>query len=304
MTAPAKKVRETPKVPCLVEKRIVESQRRKPLEKPKQKPITKAKEKRPKIPTLRFRQRRKLLKEIEPYLKNLSLLSDKERQYLELYLGLNGKRMHTREDIAKLLETTKNSLATLSDRAIKKLKDPDGYIRRKAQSQFCKNLKLIKTHWQNFSQLHPVLQEILRYRYGLGGNPILKSGRIAQITKVPAKLVRGFQKEALKQLCNPKNEGKKFKKWLESSAKVKEKGKFKDLLRRRLEKDGQKLKPRWKEILELRFGLGGEGRNCTLEEIATKYGVSWQRIDQLINQGLKKLGLKKVKVQNNPRLKQ
>lgn len=48
------------------------------------------------------------------------------------------------------------------------------------------------------------------------------------------------------------------------------------------------LTPREKEILEMRFGLGGEG-DSTLEDCAKKFGVNRERIRQLEARALRKL---------------
>ncbi|MGH2481114.1 MAG: sigma-70 family RNA polymerase sigma factor, partial [Ktedonobacteraceae bacterium] len=49
------------------------------------------------------------------------------------------------------------------------------------------------------------------------------------------------------------------------------------------------LTPREQEVLVLRYGLDGEGRGQTLEQIAQHIGVSNSRVRDLIEQSLRKI---------------
>lgn len=50
-----------------------------------------------------------------------------------------------------------------------------------------------------------------------------------------------------------------------------------------------KLSPKERDVLMLRYGLGKDGEKKTLEEIGTQYGVSRERIRQIENRALSKL---------------
>ena len=50
-----------------------------------------------------------------------------------------------------------------------------------------------------------------------------------------------------------------------------------------------KLSPKERDVLMLRFGLGKDGTKKTLEEIGTQYNVSRERIRQIENRAISKL---------------
>jgi RNA polymerase primary sigma factor len=60
------------------------------------------------------------------------------------------------------------------------------------------------------------------------------------------------------------------------------------LLRERIGEVLRCLPPRYREVIELRFGLK-DGRQWSLDELARRYGVSRERIRQIESRGLDKL---------------
>jgi RNA polymerase primary sigma factor len=60
------------------------------------------------------------------------------------------------------------------------------------------------------------------------------------------------------------------------------------LLRERIDEVLRCLPPRYREIIELRFGLK-DGRQWSLDEVAQRFGISRERVRQIEARGLEKL---------------